>query len=86
MRALPARRQNFHSTREGNLEQSLDQSKAFDTIDHGILLAKTDRLGMRGNVLNWFRSYLSDRKQFVVVNELESAIKILNKGVPQGPL
>ena len=44
------------------------------------------RLGMRHNVLNWFRSYLSDRKQFVVVNEVESAIKILNEGVPQGSL
>ena len=65
---------------------SLDLSKAFDTIDHEILLSKMDRLGMRGNVLNWFRSYLSDRKQFVVVNEAESAIKILNKGVPRGSI
>ena len=64
----------------------LDLSEAFDTIDHKMLLSKMDRLGMRGIVLNWFRSYLSDRKQFVVVNEAESAIKILNKGVPQGSI
>ena len=74
------------SSKSGTKCVFLDLSKAFDTIDHEILLSKMDRLGMRGNVLNWFRSYLSDRKQFVVVNEAESAIKILNKGVPQGSI
>ena len=74
------------SSKSGTKCVFLDLSKAFDTIDHEILLSKMDRLGMRGNVLNWFRSYLSDRKQFVVVNEPESAIKILNKGVPQGSI
>ena len=64
----------------------LDLSEAFDTIDHEILIAKMCGLGMRGIFLKWFGSYLSARKQFVVVNEVESATKILNKNAPQGSI
>ena len=41
---------------------------------------------MRGNFLNWIRSYFSARKQIVVANEVESSTKILNKDVPQGSI
>ena len=63
----------------------LDLSAAFDTVDHGILLSRlSNRFGFTGTVLEWFRSYLSDRTQFVQVNGACSASHVLEFGVPQG--
>ncbi|PFX26452.1 putative RNA-directed DNA polymerase from transposon BS [Stylophora pistillata] len=62
-----------------------DVSAAFDTVDHGLLLSRlSNRFGIAGTVLEWFRSYLSDPTQFVQVNDACSASHVLESGVPQG--
>ena len=50
----------------------LDLSKAFDTIDHTILLDKLDHYGFRGMTNDWFRDYLSNRSQYVTYNNVSS--------------
>ena len=62
----------------------IDLKKAFDTVNHEILITKLEHYGVRGNVLNWFKSYLTDRKQFVCYNGSSSEIKNISCGVPQG--
>ena len=53
---------------------------AFDIVNHDILLKKLDHYGFRGIVLDWFRSYLTGRKQKVVINGFESKSEFLNHG------
>ena len=62
----------------------LDLSKAFDCVDHEILLHKLHHYGIRGNMYKWIKDYLSNRKQFTFVNNTTSSLQQVNIGVPQG--
>ena len=62
----------------------IDLQKAFDTVDHSILLKKLAHYGIRGLANDWFKSYLSHRHQFVSINGYESNKVRMKHGVPQG--
>ena len=71
-----------------------DLSKAYDVLDHTILLSKLDAFGIRGIVNQWFKSYLCNRKQYVEINYMDntkktsrkytSTLQEMTSGVPQG--
>ena len=64
----------------------LDFSKAFDTVDHNILLQKIEKYGNRGLALKWFGSYLSNRVQYVTYNSIKSEREVIKCGAPQGSI
>ena len=68
----------------------VDLHKAFDTVDHSILLSKLFHYGICGLTNKWFESYLANRKQFVSINGFASSTSSIASGVPQrsvlGPL
>jgi len=64
----------------------LDLQKAFDTVDHKILLTKLGAMGVNNNSIKWFHSYLTSRTQFVEVNGVQSKPSSINCGVPQGSI
>ena len=62
-----------------------ESQKAFDTVDHQILLAKLNYYGICGVSNDWFKPYFSNRNQYVSIDGYESGFAALNCGVPQGP-
>ena len=62
----------------------IDLQKAFDTVDHSILLNKLNHYGIRGKANDWFKSYLKTRKQYVSILGFESKTENMEFGVPQG--
>ena len=68
----------------------VDFQKAFDAVDHDILLSKLEHYTVRGLAKGWFKSHLSNRKQYVLINGYDSNLLVVKFGVPQrsvlGPL
>ena len=62
----------------------IDLKKAFDTVNHIILLVRLEHYGIRGTAQEWFKSYLSNRKQYVSINGSNSSYVNVTCGVPQG--
>ncbi len=78
--------ENDKPSKNLTLSVFIDLSKAFDTINHDILLKKLDNLGFRGVANSWFRSYLSNRKQYMEFGSVKSSFESLTCAVPQGSI
>jgi len=63
-----------------------DLSKAFDCVDHPLLLKKLSRFGVGGSAVSWFSSYLNHRQQMVSVGDSGSSYGFIRLGVPQGSI
>ena len=81
---------NFISNALNNKDHAIaifcDLRKAFDTVDHTILLKKLKKLGIEGSALLWFKDYLQNRHQFVLLNGKTSSLRNIKIGVPQGSI
>ena len=64
----------------------IDLSKAFDTVNHKILLQKLENYGLRGSILKWFTSYLENRQQFIYFNNSCSRNLKVTCGVAKGSI
>ena len=75
---------NAFENNEYSMGIFLDLAKAFDTVNHSILLHKLNTYGIRGTQLQWFTSYFENRLQYVTCNNISSNPRVINHGVPQG--
>ena len=64
----------------------IDLSKAFDNVDHHILISQLENYGVNGNNLRWFQSYLKNRKQYLNFNNKITTLSQITCGVPQGSI
>ena len=64
----------------------IDLSKAFDTIEHTILISKLEHYGVENNELKWFISYMHNRQQCVEIENIKSTTETITTGVPQGSI
>ena len=64
----------------------LDLSKAFDSIEHSLLLKKLHSLGVSRKAVDWFKSYLSDRSPSVRIGHILSEGRVITHGIPQGSI
>ena len=71
-------------TKQFTLALFIDLSKAFDTLDQNKLLNKLSTYGVRGIALDWFKSYLTNRKLYVKYNDVQSQLYNIEYGIPQG--
>jgi len=62
----------------------LDFKKAFDSVDHSVLIYKLQNIGVRGSLLKWIESYLTGRENVVTINKQRSRPYAVSSGVPQG--
>ena len=69
--------------RKKTCEIFIDLKKAFDTVNHEILLAKLKNYGVRGVINSWFRPYLSDRRRSIEIDKSISETEMIICGVPQ---
>ena len=67
-----------------NIAVFLDLRKAFDTVDHSLLILKLEYYGVLGTELGWFKSFLSGRQQYCSINNKNSPLTIVRFGIPQG--
>ena len=68
------------------LDIFIDLSKAFDTVDHKILITKLENYGVKETNLQWFKSYLENRKQFITCGNFSTSYINISCGVPQGSI
>lgn len=64
----------------------IDLTKAFDLINHNILIKRLEAIGIRGKILDWFRNYLQERKIIVMIDQQYSELKETKIGIPQGSI
>ena len=77
---------NTIDNKESTIGVFIDLKKAFDTIDHSLLLQKIENYGIRGKALTWVKSYLNNRQQYVYFNDTKSDILNISCGIPQGSI